>query len=75
MTTLKKLLTGAKEVLIGIMLTVIMILNLLVAADAVINGWYDDSVIPMIIILVAAVILKLRTPTIIIKNEKGDDKK
>ena len=75
MTTLKKLLTGAKEVLIGIMLTVIMILNLLVAADAVINGWYDDSVIPMIIILVSAVILKLKTPTIIIKNEKGDDKK
>ena len=75
MTTLKKLLNGAKEVLIGIMLTVIMILNLLVAADAVINGWYDDSVIPMIIILVSAVILKLKTPTIIIKNEKGDNKK
>lgn len=75
MTTLKKLLTGAKDVLIGIMLTVIMILNLLVAADAVINGWYDDSVIPMIIILVAAVILKLKTPTIIIKQEKGGDKK
>lgn len=74
MKYVKDFLTGLVNGIVSMALVAIMILNLIVTVDGLLDGWYNDCIPPMIFVVVCGLALKLKTPTIIIKNEKGDKK-
>lgn len=74
MKAIKDFLTGLVNGMITMALLAVMLLNLVVTVDGLLDGWYDDCLVPMIFVVVCGLALKLKQPTIIIKNEKSDKK-
>lgn len=74
MKAIKDFLTGLVNGMITMALLAVMLLNLVVTIDGLLDGWYDDVLVPMIFIVVCGLALKMKQPTIIIKNEKSDKK-
>lgn len=75
MKAIKEFLVSLTNGIITMVLLAVMLLNLIVTVDGLLDGWYDDCLVPMIFIVVCGMALRFKQPTIIIKNEKGENKK